>query len=192
MILIKLKKIDMKIYFLIPVLLFFGSCKCKKDVTTDNVSADFIPNEKFQKMLTTFCPENGKCTTEIFRNKSLDIKSDEFGSIYYNQIDNLETSIIKFSYSRNVPKGLQDGSYREEIVFEINNSDKQIAFKNEDIQKTKMLFGRFCYCKGSTGNYKINDGNLILIQKNNKIQFELEFKNNKVPQLLKTISEVVE
>ncbi len=182
----------MKIYYLIPVLLFIVSCKCKKDIASENPKPEQVTTSKFQKMMTTFCPENGKCITEIFRNKSLDIKSDEFGSIYYNQIDNLETSIIKFSYSRNVPKGLQDGSYREEIIFEINNTDKELSLKNEEIQKTKMLFGRFCYCKGSTGNYKVIDGNLNLIQKNNKIQFELEFKNNKVPQLLKTISEVVE
>ncbi len=182
----------MKIYYLIPVLLFIASCKCKKDIAYENPKPEPVTTSKFQKMMTTFCPENGKCTTEIFRNKNLEVKIDEFDHIYYNQIDNLETSIVKFSYSRNVPKGLQDGNYREEIVFEINNSDKELNLKNEEIQKTKMLFGRFCYCKGSTGNYKVIDGNLNLIQNNNKIQFELEFKNNKVPQLLKTISEVVE
>ena len=54
-----------------------------------------------------------------------------------------------------------------------------------------MLFGRFCYCKGSTGNYKVIDGNLNLKQKDNEVEFELVFKNNQVPQLLTTISEVV-
>lgn len=182
----------MKIYYLIPVLLFIASCKCKKDMAYENPKPEPVTTSKFQKMMTTFCPENGKCTAEVFRNKSLEVKVDEFDHIYYNQIDNVETSIVKFSYSRNVPKGLQDGSYREEIIFEINNSEKELSLKNEDIQKTKMLFGRFCYCKGSTGNYKVIDGKLNLIKENNKIQFELEFKNNKVPQLLTTISEVIE
>lgn len=169
--------------------MFLSSCKCKKDIVTETQKTETINAAKFQNEMTTFCPENGKCTTEIFRNKSLDIKEDEFGSIYYNQVDNSETSIVKFAYNRNVPKGLQDGNYREEIVFEINNSDKELTLKNQEIQKTKMLFGRFCYCKGSTGNYKIIDGNLNLKQSNKEVQFQLEFKNNKVPQLLTTISE---
>ncbi len=181
----------MKIFYLLLILLFFGSCKCKKEVVAETSKTDSISATKFQKTMTTFCPENGKCTTEIFRNKSLEVKIDEFDHIYYNQIDNLETSIIKFSFNKNVPEGLQDGNYREEIVFEINNSDTELNLKNEEIQKTKMLFGRFCYCKGSTGNYKVIDGNLILKQKSSEVQFELQFKNNKVPQLLTTISEVV-
>lgn len=182
---------NMKIFYLLSIMMFFGSCKCKKDLIAETIKTNSIPSSKFQKMMTTFCPENGKCTTAIYRNKSLEIKTDEFGHNYYNQIDNAETSVIKFSYNRNVPKGLQDGSYREEIVFEINNSDKELSLKNEEIQKTKMLFGRFCYCKGSTGNYKVIDGNLNLKQKDNEVEFELVFKNNQVPQLLTTISEVV-
>lgn len=172
--------------------MIFASCKCKKDLINEKSKLDAISETtKFQKTMTTFCPENGKCITEIFRNKELEVKSDEFGSVYYNQIDNPSTSIVKFSYDRNVPKGLQDGSYREEIIFEINNSDKELNLKNEDIQKTKMLFGRFCFCRGTTGNYKIIDGNLNLTQQKDEIMFQLEFKNNKVPQLLTSISETI-
>ena len=89
-------------------------------------------------------------------------------------------------------KGLQDGHYREEIVFEINNNDSEIKFSGNDLQKTKMLFGRFCFCRGSTGNYKITDGNLKLKQTKKEVIFTLDFKNNKVPQLLQVISENVQ
>lgn len=177
----------MKIFIFSLALFVFASCKCKKNTTN-------LENSKMAQAINVIksnCPENGTCTTEIFRNQSLDIKTDDFGSIYYNKIDNLETSIISYNYNRNVPKGLQDGSYREEIVFEIDNKTQELNLKNDDLQKVKMLFGRFCFCKGSTGNYKVIDGTLNLVQKNNEIKFDLEFKNNKVPQLILQIAETV-
>ncbi len=89
--------------------------------------------------IVTNCLKDRKCTTEIFRNKKLDIKTDVFGSIYYNKIENSGTSVILFKYYRGVPKGLQDGNYSEEVIFEINNSDKTITLKDADFQQTKML-----------------------------------------------------
>jgi hypothetical protein len=179
-----------KIIFLLPMILFFASCKCKKATTTD-VTKTAIMDESKKNSTKTFCLDNGKCTIEIFRNKSLDVKTDDFGSIYYNKIDNPETSVILYKYVKNVPKGLQDGNYSEQIVFEINNSDKTLTLSNQDMQKTKMLFGRFCFCRGQTGNYKVEEGNLNLKQKNNEVQFDLDFKITKVPQLINAISEIV-
>lgn len=181
----------MKIFYYLPIILFFASCKCKKDTITENSETKSNQVSNLENMIKSTNPEDGKCTTEIFRNKSLDIKTSELGAIYYDKIDNLETSVILYKYERNVPKDVQDASYREEIVFEINNSDKELNLKNEDLQKTKMLFGRWCYCKGTTGNYVINDGKLHLTQKNEQVKFDLEFKNNKVPQIILAIAETV-
>ena len=186
-----MKNFNMKTIYILLILFSFASCICKKDTTNSSESKDSIQTKTVYKPMNSACPENGKCTVEIFRNKSLDVKVDEFGSIYYNQIDNLETSIIVYSYNKNVPKNLQDANYREDIVFEIQNTDKKLFLQNQDLQKTKMLYGRFCFCRGQTGNYKIIDGSLNLTQNNNQVQFDLEFKNNKVPQLLSTISEIV-
>ncbi len=176
--------------FIFFAVLIIG-CKTNKNVVTNSIISDTINQNKSEKQLQTICPENGKCTTTIFRNQSLDIKTDEFGSIYYEKIDNPNTSVILFSYSRNVPKGVQDAGYREEIVFEINNSDKNISLANDQLQQTKMLYGRFCFCKGKTGNFAVTAGQLNLKQIGKKVQFDLQFKNNKVPQLLSFIAEVV-
>ena len=169
----------------------FASCKCKKELENQSQKIEEPKITNSEKMSKQPCPENGVCKVEMFKNTSLDIKTDEFGSIYYNKIESLDKSVILYTYNRNVEKGLQDGNYREEIVFEIDNTTKELTLKNQDLQQTKMLFGRFCYCKGSTGNYIVTDGKLHLTQNKNQIQFDLQFNNNKVPQIINNISESV-
>ena len=180
----------MKILISLLLLMSILSCNCKKNIT-DNTTSN-SKNENKEILKTTMCPDNGVCTTKLLKNKSLEVKTDEFGSIYYTISDNQDQSVILFTYNRNVPKGLQDAHYREEIVFEINNSDKSLALNNNDLQKTKMLYGRFCFCRGQTGRVAVIDGQLNLKKIDDKIDFNLTFKNNKFPQLLSTIAEIVE
>lgn len=182
----------MKILYLTALILIICSCKCKKDVNNLTENQDRTLVSKTVEMMKQPCPENGVCKVEIFKNQSLDIKTDEFGSIYYNKIDNSDTSIVQYSYNRNVQKGLQDASYREDIVFEIKNDVKQLSLSNADLQTVKMLYGRFCFCRGATGNYKIIAGDLNLTKTNNKVAFTLQFKNNKVPQIINNLKEEVD
>ena len=181
----------MKILYLTALIFIICSCKCKKDVNnlTENQDSAMISNKV--EMIKQPCPENGVCKVEILKNQSLDIKTDEFGSIYYNKIDNPDTSIVQYSYNRNVQKGLQDASYREDIVFEIKNDVKQLSLSNADLQTVKMLYGRFCFCRGATGNYKIIDGDLNLTKNSNKVAFTLQLKNNKVPQIINNLKEEI-
>lgn len=138
--------------------------------------------------IETVCPEDGKCTVQLFKNKSLEVKTDEFGSVYYQMTDNTQTSVILYQYKRNVEKGLQDAHYTEEIIFEISHSDTSIALNGLNLQKTKMLFGRLCFCRGQTGYYKVTDGNLELEQKNNEARFSLHFTITEVPQIIHSIT----
>ena len=179
-----------KLVFILPIVLIFASCKCKKEASSStNTTTTMIDSSK--KILKSDCPTDGKCTTEIFRNKALDVKTDDIGAIYYNKIDNPNTSVIVYKYNRTVPEGVQDGNYSEEIVFEINNSDKSLVLNDAALQQTKMLFGRFCFCRGAAGNFKIEKGNLNLSQKNGEVSFQLEFKTTKVPQVIGVISEII-
>jgi hypothetical protein len=180
----------MKNLIILTLILILNSCKCPKDTLASSLN-DSTQVLKTQKMVSNNCPENGTCTIEIFRNQSLDVKTDEFGGIYYDKIDNPETSVVLYKYDKNVPKGLHDGNYSEQIVFEINNSDKNLTLTNLDLQKTKMLFGRFCFCRGQTGNYKVDNGTLKLNQTKNELQFNLDFKITKVPQIITRISETI-
>ncbi len=172
---------------LCSILLFCNVKKNSVEKTDDTVKSESVAVNK-----KTSCPENGKCTVEVFRNKSLDIIKDDLGSTYYKFLDSDKTTVVKYKYDRNPPKdGLKDGNYSEEVIFEINNSDTKMALLDTNLQKTKMLFGRFCFCRGQTGYYKINSGNLKLEQKNNEIQYNLDFKITEVPQIINSISETV-
>ena len=115
------------------------------------------------------------------------VKTDEIGATYYQIIDAPKTSVVLYQYNRIIEKGLQDGQYKEAVVFEITNSDTLISLLNSDLQKTKMLFGRHCFCKGQAGYQKVSKGSLELVQEKNSIQFNLDFQVTEVPQLIKSI-----
>jgi hypothetical protein len=181
----------MKIIYILVTIFLIASCKCKKDVINQVSEIDSTQVVLNNKMTLSNCPENGTCTIEIFKNQSLDIKSDEFGGIYYDKAENPDTSIILYSYNKNIKEGIHDGGYREDVVFEIKNSDKEISLSNENLQNTKMLFGRFCFCRGQTGNYKVTDGNLKLSNKKGEIQIDLNYNITKVPQLIKGFNETI-
>ncbi|MES2545614.1 MAG: hypothetical protein V4548_12065 [Bacteroidota bacterium] len=167
----------MKKLFVLPLLVLASCGICKSEKSFSEIQSP--------------CPEDGKCTIEIMTNKKLDIKTDEFGSNYYQLLDSPKTGVVHYKYKRNTKKGLQDGSYIEEVFFEINQEEKSLLLTNADLQKTKMIYGRICYCKGQTGYYKISEGNLKLNRKNHKIEIDLDFKNNKVPQIIQKITAVI-
>ena len=114
-----------------------------------------------------------------------------FGSFYYSLDDNTATSVIVYEYKRNVEEGLQDGEHREEIVFEINNAETAFSLKDQNLQNTKMLFGRHCFCRGQAGYFKVTEGNLNYENKNGTINFNLEFKMTKVPQLYTSVKATI-
>ena len=172
----------MKKLFIIPTAILFSFCCTNKEI---------MKKEEENKVVTKTespCPSDGVCTTEILKNKSLVIKTDEFGSTYTQIIDSETTSVIVYQYNRIVKGDLQDAGYREEIIFEISNSTSSLTLKDKDIQITKMLFGRFCFCRGQTGYYKVENGVLNLSQKEDEINLNLNFKINEVPQKIQTIN----
>jgi hypothetical protein len=137
--------------------------------------------------LSSECPQDGACNVEMFKNKSLEIKTDDLGGIYYEIVAATESSVVLYHYDRKVEKGLQDGQYKEDIVFEINHSDSLILLSGSELQKTKMIFGRHCYCKGQAGYFKVTQGQLTLEQKKNVVSFQLDFTITQVPQIIKSI-----
>lgn len=138
--------------------------------------------------LESECPENGVCTIEVLKNKQLVVKADEFGSIYYQLTDQIGTSVIHYQYNRLVEEGLQDGNHREEILFEINNDVPKINLTDNELQNTKMLFGRHCFCRGQAGYFKVQKGQLQLENEKGIMKVDLEFEISQVPQLFNTVS----
>lgn len=169
-----------KIITLITVL-FLASCSCKKVNSQNHSTAN----------LTSDCPKNGTCSLELFKGKSMLVNQDEFNKPYYELEENAATTVLKYTYSRTVKGNIQDAGYREEIVFEINNDQKNIILTDDSLQNTKMLYGRFCYCKGQTGYYKVSKGNLNISKKPEETAIALDFKIDAVPQIITAISLVI-
>ena len=137
------------------------------------------------------CPTDGICTTKILKNQILIVKSDEFGHLYFITEQSTLFSVIIFEYKKNNVKGYKDGNYSEDIIFEIKNTDTKLTLQDESLNKTKMLFGKHCYCKGQAGYYVIKKGNLLLEQKKEEIQFEINFEISDVPHIIKQIKSTV-
>ena len=88
-------------------------CKCaQKDVAQTNV----------KPIQETPCPAKGTCKTELLRNKSFDIITDDFGKKYYKIVDSRETHVIRHEYTQGNEETMPDSGYREEIIFEIGSN----------------------------------------------------------------------
>lgn len=163
--------------------LFLFSCNSTKKTKE---TASMNPEISMQ------CPEDGSCTFSVIKGKSLTVLKDGIGMKYPELKDNPKTNIIKFTYHREAPNGLVDGNYTEEIYFEIPNNFYTLDLKDEALQKVKLLYGRLCYCKGSTGYFKVTDGTLHYDKnKDGTATLSLIFNNNEVPQIIKEIEGTV-
>jgi len=168
----------MKILNLIIILSLIG-CNANKQLSANNkLSAT-----------TNMCPDDGVCTYKVLKNKNFIIKTDEFGNSYSELTEGKKT-VLKFEYSRNVPKNVQDGNYQEIVYIEIDAETKNIELENEALQNVNLGFGRICFCRGQTGYYKITEGELKLTKlKNNEYHVILNFKTSEVPQVITSINE---
>ena len=165
------------LFFLFFVTLL--SCGSKKQIHTNS-----------ETQLVS-CPENGICTFEVLQKKRLEIKNDAFGKTYYSLEDDATKNTIRYLYNLKNDKNIQDSSYREEVVFEVNALETELNLLDTKLQDSKMLFGRFCFCRGATGYYKVKEGNLKLKKNNENYLIDFDFKINEVPQIVSKISGVV-
>ena len=163
----------MKNVFLLSFILLLASCNSKRTLIGGFAS------------LISECSTNGNCSVELIRNKALVINGDEFG-MHYSTTDNHEKAIVIYKYSKIVKGNIQDAGYREELVFEIDNSVENKTVTDLELQNTKMLFGRFCYCKGQTGYYKVEKGKLEM--NSNTKTIVVNFTVDEVPQVIKHVA----
>jgi len=124
-------------------------------------------------------------------NTTLEIKEDAdgglVGGMYYHLVPKKGAEVISISYNKNADPNVMDDFYKEEVFLEVSNSLKEATLKDADLQKVKMLFGRFCYCKGETGYLKVNQGMLYFQRKGKSFSGQLDFKVENLPQLLEKV-----
>ncbi|MFT3794772.1 hypothetical protein [Flavobacterium sp.] len=160
--------------FLFAILLF--GCSSKKDFNPTAVS------------LAQPCDKNATCTITVMPNKGLFIQADNSAkgsSLLYIIEDNPNKNVIRYKFSRTSKDNTQDANYNEEVVFELDKKVTAIHLSNEQLQSTKMIFGRFCFCdKAQIGLFKVQQGTLSIDAQHNG---ELHFTIPEVPQVTQQI-----
>lgn len=139
----------MKRIFLAILSLSFMACASKKGTTA------FINGKH---TIESPCPEEGECKLEILKDKSLDIKVDDTGRLYYSITDAPGKVVMRYRYDYNAPEDVMDGGYTETIMFETDNEFSNLNTGN--IKDTKMIFGVQCFCRDKAGFYKVTDGEI--------------------------------
>jgi hypothetical protein len=177
------------VYFSFLFIFSFCSKKISQPVEIVNKNQQIIQKEitNASKQSTNLCPDNGHCSIKIIKNKALYV-NDKGSDLDYEFVDDESKTVIRYEFSKNKDKKKYDGDYTEEIVFEINNNTNNAEFNDDELSKTKILYGRHCFCRGSSGLFKVNTGKLILKKENDNISFELSYKTGKIPQIISYIS----
>lgn len=146
-------------------------------------------NEKHTVLLSN-CIDNAVCNIELIPKSNLLIKEDEFKNTYI-EFEKGNNTIIKYQLKKNELPNTADSHYSELIYLEIDNYNKSLNLKNEDLQQVKMIYGRLCYCKGSSGYFKVNKGSLELILSKNKLSLNANFNVENIPQIVSQINEKI-
>ncbi len=171
----------MKKYFLVAVL--FGAFACNTTHnTTSKTQTDSFENMK-NLTLKSDCPREADCTIELMKNKKIEYSKDGIGMLSPNLKDSDSTHVIKYEFNKNQDEKMMDGQYREEVLFEIPVNKKELQLNDKALSTVNFTYGRFCFCKGSAGYFKVHEGSLNL--KNGKLT--INFENNQVPQIIKSI-----
>ena len=140
--------------------------------------------------IKSICPVDGSCSFTSWKNKSLLITYYE-GNKPSPEIVNGPNIVIQFEYKRHEVPNASDGHYSEHIYIEFAENETDLELEGKNLQNVKLLFGRFCYCKGQNGFYKITNGKLSIkkLKVDNLYELKLQFTTNEVPQIITEIKE---
>lgn len=167
----------MKYLYLLSLVICLVSCKTKSHLKSVNS----------KEINSTTCPKNGFCSFKLYENKILKVKTDDFGAVYTEILDG-DYLVLKFEYNKNDNPNYQDGSYREEVFIQLD--PKNLELETTNLKDEKLFFARWCYCKGQTGYYKINQGKLSVVKTDDKsFKVNLSFKITEVPQIINEINQ---
>ncbi|WP_298237383.1 hypothetical protein [uncultured Algibacter sp.] len=171
-------RLKMKCLAVFLVLCCLLGCKAKNNLAEKTLNSV----DKY------WCPEDGVCSFEVLKERRLELKYDEFGMPYLN-INNGNRTILKFEYKKTTSPNLADSNYREEVFIVLNTNNIEIETSN--LKSEQIIFGRWCFCKGQAGNFKVSQGNLS-IKKLNDTDYllNLSFKVDEVPQIITEINHI--
>ncbi|MEN8185682.1 MAG: hypothetical protein ABFR05_00995 [Bacteroidota bacterium] len=170
----------MKLFSVFFLALSMASCMSQK-IDSQNKNITFQTDK---------CLDDGKCTINILYNSKLEVKNDNFGNLY-PEIKDGNKIVVKHQYRRDEIENIADSNYSEIILFEVDNDKIDLHLLNKNLQNVKMLYGRLCFCRGSTGYYKVEKGDLKVNFHKDKLEIDLYFEVDKIPQKINRITEIV-
>jgi hypothetical protein len=154
------------------------SCGSKNRVLTQNSG-----------ITQTACPNDGKCSLKVEQNKAI-LLTNENTINFYPDIQEGQNIVLTFEYKRNEIPNTADGYYSEQLILELDPNNLEMTLSGKELQNVKLLFARFCYCKGQTGYYKINNGTIKVEKLNNgEYYISISFSQDAVPQIITFIGE---
>lgn len=134
------------------------------------------------------CPIEGYCNLEVLKQRHLQLKKDNIGMLY-PEISIGNGVVLKFSYTKNAEENVSDGSYIEEIFLELDKS--KLEYTSKTLKSENIIFSRLCFCKGESGYFKVNNGELNLSRiSKNTYQIHLKIQVPEVPHVLTEINEI--
>lgn len=169
----------MKTILLLSTAIILFSCKSSKS-SEDKANQDV-------NSISSLCAEEGECTFVVHKDSSLIILEDTTGQIY-PVIEQGENIVVEFTYAVKGPEGTMDGDYSETVHFEITGSEDKLNLTNEELGKIKLLFGKHCFCKGEAGYYTVDEGEILLKNKNDSLFLNLNLVINKVSHKVNNIT----
>ena len=174
----------MKNIFIIS-LLFLLSCKTNQSVSST------IKGSKAVFEQTENCPENGTCTIELIPNKSIEFKTDEFGSLY-PVIEGGTKTILKYTFTKKTIPNTEDSNYTEIIYAELDKNISSISLIDQELKTINLHFARLCFCKGESGYFPIKKGTFNLVKNSdNTLKIDINFNVKKIPQIISEIHEII-
>lgn len=172
----------MRLILTFIMLLSMESCKTIPSHET------VIPSKNFSNE----CPDDGDCDLKVMKNSMIALKKDDFGSLY-PEVGEGAAIVLKFEYQRRELANTEDSSYREVIYLQLNPESPEVDLQSQNLKNASLVFGRFCFCRGQSGWFRISSGNLKITKiQTNTYRIQLEFLMDEVPQIIQSINQVFE
>lgn len=103
------------------------------------------------------CPKAGECFIEVSKDAGLVSSVTSVGRTTYSTGAKEGRTVIKYMYNKKDDPTIQDDSYREEIMVEADGDLTKLNAGSD----VKIVYGVFCFCKGSAGYHEVNGGTAI-------------------------------
>jgi hypothetical protein len=159
----------------LTILLFLMASNC----STNKIN---LPTTK-ENLTNNWCPEDGKCVFTKLEQTKLILKFDEFGNSY-TEITKGENTVLKFEYTRVSNDQIEDSSYKELVWIELTDLDRSFTALDGALKNYNTIFTRLCFCRGQTGSYALDKGEINYTSNENEKHIKFTFNNSKVPQVL--------